>query len=492
MMRLLILVVCVFSYVRAQAGLQTCAANVACQEPANGAVDCAGDCGCRDNIVDECGRPHPTTGLHVSSIQECMTQCQVFALEDRCKFIIFHYDNIDENCLIMNNVFDDYVGHCNQRGQPLWGLNPGQGLARWEGCLNDETCNNDSPLPAHTCNSCTDCGADGCRGFMLSDCNIFSDPLETSPQTSFKNCEIFARTTGQTTGVDGKTEHEGQSTYVFYNEEQAECAVYGDVYNEAEGLYHGFDRVCEVAFVELGTDPVNCAVKPPPTPSPTPPPPQCITDPDCNTGEICNVDQICVPGCHEHKDCHDRPCDCTIDCVNPTVECRYCETSTSIDGHCMPGCAETVDCPLGAICNGMHLCVPVGAMTIESLTMTTAKCDGCAGTNVETGASIWIRGFLENSAGCITGNLDHADRVDYAAGFERTFTSDPKELGVCNSANMDGFILSAFTVTWKGAGSWTPSTFSVSFTGTPVKANCAYSGAALTTGKSATIACTNK
>merc|ERR1712080_807408 len=44
------------------------------------------------------------------TIEDCMANCKVFALEDRCKFIIFHYDNIDENCIIMNDEMDPTQG----------------------------------------------------------------------------------------------------------------------------------------------------------------------------------------------------------------------------------------------------------------------------------------------------------------------------------------------------------------------------------------------
>merc|ERR1711981_907578 len=95
-----------------------CVTNEACKMVSDG-VDCSGDCGCGDNMADECGRPHPTTAVHVDTITDCMANCQVFALEQRCKFIIFHYDNIDENCIIMNDDFESYIGHCNRRGQAL-------------------------------------------------------------------------------------------------------------------------------------------------------------------------------------------------------------------------------------------------------------------------------------------------------------------------------------------------------------------------------------
>merc|ERR1711981_138053 len=167
----------------------TCVTNEACKMVSDG-VDCSGDCGCGDNMADECGRPHPTTAVHVDTITDCMANCQVFALEQRCKFIIFHYDNIDENCIIMNDDFESYIGHCNRRGQALWGNTKQAGKTRWSNCKNSNECNNDI---TGVCTSCQDCKMDPCSGFMLSQCATDSLPLETDDNNSgWSQCEQFA------------------------------------------------------------------------------------------------------------------------------------------------------------------------------------------------------------------------------------------------------------------------------------------------------------
>merc|ERR1712179_25718 len=103
MIRIILLVVGLASYVHSD-GFK-CETSGGCTFNAGlGAVDCSSDCTCGDTMADQCSRPHPTTAVHVETIDDCMANCQVFALEGRCKFIIFHYDNIDENCIIMRTL----------------------------------------------------------------------------------------------------------------------------------------------------------------------------------------------------------------------------------------------------------------------------------------------------------------------------------------------------------------------------------------------------
>jgi len=476
MIRFFILAIGVFSVAQSQSGSKTCATNQVCVPNPSGAVDCLGDCSCRDTMADECGRPHPTTAVHTETISDCMANCQVFALEGRCKFIIWHFDNIDENCIIMNDEFEAYIGHCNQRGQALWGPNPGQGLARWEGCRDNNHCNNDGLPNKNSCNTCTDCTQEGCRGYILSDCNIYSDFVESSPQTTLGHCEIWARTTLQ-------------GTYAVFNREQGVCEVYGDVVDHDN---RGFERECKVAIVELGTDPIDCGSKPDPTDPPTPPPPECVTDPDCPEGQICTEHQKCEDGCRTSDDCGDHPCSCSGECTEDVDPCHWCDTSVSLDGKCVPGCADSLDC-LGELgCNGQHMCSEPGVMSLDTMTMTTSTCEGCAGTNVEVGAQILIMGDNQEPIfKCVIENLDHADRVDYQDGAAQTFYSTPDhELGGCTLANLNGYDITMFTVTWHGEGVWTPSMFTLTFTGTTKVVNCPYSGNPLETGKSETLTCT--
>jgi len=240
----LLLVIGLTSYVHA--------ADYTCESPSNckvlqdgqgKIVECAGDCSCGDKVVDQCSRPHPTTAVHVNSIEDCMANCQVFALEDRCKFIIYHYDNIDENCIIMNDELDKYVGHCNVLSQALWSPTPNTGLAVFGGCKDENTCNN-----GVNCHACTDCSTDKCSGFMLSDCNIASDPQETQTTATWGNCETLSRISSETTAV------------VFTREQQS-CDYYGGVYNEDDFNPKGIMRSCKAAFAALGTDLAACGPK---------------------------------------------------------------------------------------------------------------------------------------------------------------------------------------------------------------------------------------
>lgn len=242
----LLLVIGLTSYVHS--------ADYTCESPSNckilpdGAgeiVECSGDCGCADKIVDQCSRPHPTTAVHVNSIEDCMANCQVFALEDRCKFIIYHYDNIDENCIIMNEELDKYAGHCNVLGQALWSPTAGTGLGVWGGCTPGNGCVNDI---GNHCTACTDCSADKCSGFMLSGCTYFSDPQETEDTASWEQCERFARLAGPATAA-------------YFTREEQRCEYYGGVYDENDFNPAGNMRHCTTAFATLATDLAVCGPK---------------------------------------------------------------------------------------------------------------------------------------------------------------------------------------------------------------------------------------
>merc|ERR1712080_218147 len=220
----------------------TCETPTPC-EKVPGAVECSADCSCTDNVADQCSRPHPTTAVHVDTIEDCMANCKVFALEDRCKFIIFHYDNIDENCIIMNDEMDAYTGHCNIRGQALWSPTPKTGLGVWGGCNGDD-CVNDAN---GNCNACTDCSTDPCRGFMLSACTYYSLPKETlESMASWEQCENLARTNKPMTAV------------LYHREEQA-CELYGGAYDEWAPKPEGNMSPCTAAFVKLGVDTQVCS-----------------------------------------------------------------------------------------------------------------------------------------------------------------------------------------------------------------------------------------
>jgi len=241
MIRIILLVVGLASYVHSD-GFK-CETSGGCTFNAGlGAVDCSSDCTCGDTMADQCSRPHPTTAVHVETIDDCMANCQVFALEGRCKFIIFHYDNIDENCIIMNDAFDSYTAHCNVHAQALWGPLPKDGLANWADCVDGNTCPNDAIQ--HNCKTCTNCKDDKCRGFMYSDCEVHSLPLETADMESWDNCEAWARI-------------RGAGTVGLFQREESHCELYGGIWDYDNFKENGFNRVCKVAMVELGT-PTNC------------------------------------------------------------------------------------------------------------------------------------------------------------------------------------------------------------------------------------------
>lgn len=141
---------------------------------------------------------------------------------------------------------------------------------------------------------------------------------------------------------------------------------------------------------------------------------------------------------------------------NPTG-CEYCDNIDSDDeiGSCTEGCENSAHnmCPDPAECAGTHSCVTGGSALVLSISLGTATCAGCDAAN--EGPKIEIRGKQDH---CTTGVLDHANDVDYSNGAAAVFRSgNPQDpMGFCNYAKIRGGAKNA-TVTWTGAGTWTPS-----------------------------------
>jgi len=239
---LLPLLLVISALYRADAITTKCSAPTAglCHQP-NGAnfVECTGDCNCSDKMYGQCQTPTPVTSVHVDSIAECMAFCQVFAMEDRCKFFIFDYDNVDENCALMDDDMASYSDHCLMRGSPLWTPTAGTGIGDCSpdnncdisGCNCNSQCCWDSPL--NGCSKCDNCQNDPCKGFKWVDCTIDSNAeLESEVRQSWGLCEMFGRL---------------QATYVTYQLEEQTCITWGSG-----------RRTCKKVMVTVDTSLTNC------------------------------------------------------------------------------------------------------------------------------------------------------------------------------------------------------------------------------------------
>jgi len=186
--------------------------------------------------------------------------------------------------------------------------------------------------------------------------------------------------------------------------------------------------------------------------------PECCEDADCSTGELCDSTGHCQLGdCRKGGDCNGYNTECQDPMESP-IGCEYCDNidSNAEIGHCKPGCENSLHdmCPNNPAytCSGFHTCVAEGGTLLKKIHLATATCAGCAAN--DEGAMLHIAGTKQE---CDTGNLDHANRPDYAAGDTAVFASavDVDLMAHCNNAEIAGGPKSV-DMTWNGAGTWTP------------------------------------
>merc|ERR1711890_86870 len=153
---------------------------------------CEKDCGCQDFTRDTCHRPHPTTTIHTDTIGDCMDNCKVFALENRCQFVIYEHEPVNQNCKIMNDDMSHYLHGCSAEGQPLH--NPTQNELM-EDCAYCNDC-------GETCMSCKD---EPCFEYVDLGCDFVLRPEEITQQGSYEDCVSYCKN------------HEKELTYAFYD-----------------------------------------------------------------------------------------------------------------------------------------------------------------------------------------------------------------------------------------------------------------------------------
>jgi hypothetical protein len=190
---------------------------------------CKGDCSCNDFMYDKCPRAHPVTSVHAIDVYDCMGFCEVFHMENRCQFIIYSLDNVDENCKVMDENMYHYVDGCQTKGAPLWTDTAGSAVGT---CVNDSTgassnsCPSKNPSGHHPYTTeCKDCCQDPCHGIKWMDCTNYAENTETADSSSYELCMDLAR--------------QARSVYTVFNKEEQQCLNYKDG-----------DRECKEVVIE--------------------------------------------------------------------------------------------------------------------------------------------------------------------------------------------------------------------------------------------------
>jgi len=141
-------------------------------------------------------------------------------------------------------------------------------------------------------------------------------------------------------------------------------------------------------------------------------------------------------------------------------------SATDDIGYCDNGCASSENCAGVQSCSA-HQCITASYNSLQSIYLTTDKCDGCGSSNSEP----WLTMFLVGKDGkngpsnCTTNVLDHAGVTDYKPGTQVTFEGedDKSALGECYQSNLQGEVRMV-RVTWSGSGTWAPKNQEVTFT----------------------------
>merc|ERR1711955_165483 len=78
------------------------------------------DCSCGDKSFDQCNEPNPAVSLHVTDLNECILNCDLFATFGQCDWLVYFNHGPDENCHLhaQGETMEEYLYTCNTVGQP--------------------------------------------------------------------------------------------------------------------------------------------------------------------------------------------------------------------------------------------------------------------------------------------------------------------------------------------------------------------------------------
>merc|ERR1712089_34055 len=78
------------------------------------------DCSCGDKSFDQCNEPNPAVSIHVTDLNECILNCDLFATFGQCDWLVYFNHGPDENCHLhaQGETMEEYLYTCNTVGQP--------------------------------------------------------------------------------------------------------------------------------------------------------------------------------------------------------------------------------------------------------------------------------------------------------------------------------------------------------------------------------------
>lgn len=398
------------------------------------------DCSCSDFSYRECNIPPGDESTHTNTLAECIAQCDFFATIGACAWL--RYDQVkgeDENCHIYapaRESMKEYLETCNLRGRPTRNT--------------DKTCYIDSSVTGASsfcddldrcpggCKTCdVDDASDVCNGIRETECGYLEDPGDESFQApSEDGCSFYCALRGV----------EYDATYLTFDKREEHCFCY------PKG-----DRKCDNVVLKQGIS-IDQYAECLGGGSPDPPDPGCDDDADCDQppATLCDlVDKVCKSGCKLHDQCDaDQYCECR----NEQDEEVACMEEGRV-GTCRDGCRDLgSSCSLTGGGQGTcmdHICTPAGDPKIQEVTVTStgcATCDPSEGPTIEF--AVELASGLPGS--CETPKLD----ADFTGG-SATFSGDDLGSTAGGCKLYEAYAVKNATISWSGAGKWTPSKLSV-------------------------------
>merc|ERR1711964_316191 len=398
------------------------------------------DCSCSDFSYRGCNVPPGEESTHTETLDECIAQCDLFASFGSCAWLRYDQKNgEDENCHMYSpsrESMKEYLESCNKRGRPTRDT--------------DKTCYIDSSGPGANgfcddskrcpggCKACdVDDASDPCNGIRETECAMFSSGSDVSDSTPSEHyCSLFCTERGVN----------NDATYLTFAIRETECDCYTQGGRDCDNVvlkqgitYAQYEKCKGDGF-------------------PDPPDPECTNDAECNEPTLCDlVENVCKSGCRLHDDCaEEQYCECTengeeVDCMPDgrvgtcRLGCRDLGSSCDLPGQ--PGAGTCMD---------QHICTPAGDPKIQAVTVTSNECASCDANDGPT-----IKFDVELASGdagsCETPKLD----ADFTGG-SATFNT-PEDLGsnVGGCWQYEAYAVNDVTISWSGAGTWTPSILSV-------------------------------
>jgi len=169
------------------------------------------DCSCGDKSFDQCNEPNPAVSLHVTDLNECILNCDLFATFGQCDWLVFFNHGPDENCHLhaQGETMEEYLYTCNTVGQPTR-YKDGQCMTSWEQvCKNAVFCGD----------GCKPCDKlDKCNKYHQTDCTLKTEYVAAT--------ELDEITMNGCTGACIAQSISNPSTYFTWDKAAEACKCY--------------------------------------------------------------------------------------------------------------------------------------------------------------------------------------------------------------------------------------------------------------------------